>query len=246
VKPQIKTVILAGALALGLAGHAIAGPLEDAGAAEKRGDQALAVKILRPLAERGDPQMQYGLAKLYASRSGESEDTADMLFWAEKAADQQFAPAQAMLGMMYLLGAGVPTDPARALVWITKAAEQGNAAGETALGQMYARGQGVDVDQAKAAFWLEKAAEQRFGPAELVLGFIYERGQGVAQNYVHAQMLLSLASEDEPADQAEWRDMANQERDAIAKRMTPAELAEAARLTEDWRKQYHSPPTPPL
>ena len=73
------------------AGAAVAGPLEDAYAAALKGDYAPALKLYRPLAERGN------------------------------------AHAQNNLGFMYDTGQGVPQDFVQAHMWFNLAAANGNA-----------------------------------------------------------------------------------------------------------------------
>ncbi len=63
--------------------------------------------------------------------------------------------------------------------------------------------------------------------AQAKLGIMYEDGYGVHQDRVQAQMWFSLAA-------AEGSEVAKAFRDALAKEMTPAQLAEAQRLAHEW------------
>ena len=51
-------------------GAAIAGPLEDGLEAYKKGDFDTAVRLLRPLAEQGNPQAEEKLGRLYQRGKG--------------------------------------------------------------------------------------------------------------------------------------------------------------------------------
>ena len=67
------------------------------------------------------------------------------------------------------------------------------------------------------------------------LGLIYSTGQGGAVDYVQAHMWFNLAASQLSASEKEKRDMAVKNRDLIAAKMTPAQLAEAQRLAREWR-----------
>ena len=64
--------------------------------------------------------------------------------------------------------------------------------------------------------------------AMLALGRMYRRGLGVLQDYVEAHKWLNLAASRGEA-------AAVDERDALAERMTPAQVAEAQALAQAWR-----------
>ncbi len=148
-------------------------------------------------------------------------------------AEQGNADAQYNLGVMYNNGQGVPEDDAEAVKWFRKAAEQGYAEAQSNLGAMYGKGQGVPQDYAKALRWYRKAAEQGYAIAQGNLGFMYEMGQGVPLDYAQAHMWFGLAASRFPP--GEYRDKAVKNRDFLAKRMTPAQIAEAQKLAREWR-----------
>ncbi len=81
--------------------------------------------------------------------------------------------------------------------------------------------------------WLRKAAEQGHARAQNNLGFMYDNGQGVPQDYVQAHMWLDLAASRYPP--GEDRDQAVENRDIVAKMMTPAQISEAQKLAREWR-----------
>jgi uncharacterized protein len=110
--------------------------------------------------------------------------------------------------------------------WYSKAAEQGNAIGQFSIGMTYWTGQGVPQDYAAAAIWFRKAAEQGYALAQMSLGAMYVGGDGVPQDYVIAHMWFNLAAAGGEA--VEFRDK-------LAKRMTPAQIAEAQKLAREWK-----------
>jgi hypothetical protein len=73
------------AVAVMLAGTAMAGPWEDGVAAYKRGDYAAAHDLWRPLAERGDPRAQNNLGVLYEKGLGIIADPETAAAWYRKA-----------------------------------------------------------------------------------------------------------------------------------------------------------------
>jgi hypothetical protein len=149
-------------------------------------------------------------------------------------AEQGVALAQNNLGVMYAKGRGVPQDDAEAVKWYRLAAEQGNADAQYNLGVMYEKGEGVPQDYAEAVKWYRLAAEQGQALAQNNLGVMYARGEGVPQDDVQAHMWFDLAAAGFSASEAE-RDRAVQNRDIIASKMTPAQLAEAQRLAREWK-----------
>ena len=81
-KSRIKGTLGAVALSVLLSAPATAGPNEDAFAAYRAGDYALALKLYRPLAEQGDGVAQLGLALMYHNGNGVPQDYAVAAKWA--------------------------------------------------------------------------------------------------------------------------------------------------------------------
>ena len=125
-------------------------------------------------------------------------------------------------------------DYAEALRLWGQLADQGNARAQFSLGQMYYMGQGVPRDYAQADAWYRKAADQGFDYAQFNLGVAYEDGGlGVPQDYALAYMWFNLASS--PATNTDLRQMAVENRDKVAAKMTPAQIAEAQRMAREWK-----------
>ena len=111
-------------------------------------------------------------------------------------------------------------------------AEQGDAGAQFALGVMHDEGLGVPQDYREAATWYRRAAEQGHASAMNNVGLMYEFGRGVPQHFVYAHMRLNLAAIS-PA--REKHDMAAKNRDRVAAKMTPGQIAEAQELAREWR-----------
>jgi uncharacterized protein len=142
-----------------------AGDYEDGTAAFDRGDYAIALKKLHPLAEQGNALAQNSLGVMYVEGKGVSQDSDEAIRWFRKAADQGLAEAQTNLGWMYVEGKSVSQDYAEAAKWFRNAADQGFAVAQYNLGGMYGRGEGVPRDFVLAFMWFSLAEKNGFQPA---------------------------------------------------------------------------------
>ena len=149
-------------------------------------------------------------------------------------ADKGDFHAQSALGFMYYTGSGVLEDFVQAVNWYRKAAEQGDSYAQGSLGQMYGNGDGVPKDAVKALSWFKKAAEGGNFSSQAVLGRMYASGDGVLKDFVIAYMWSNLAAAAAPSGSA-GGEIAKETRDALEKQMTPAQIAEAQRLSREWR-----------
>jgi hypothetical protein len=210
-------------------GNSFAGALEDcADALYGGGDYAAALRLCRPLAEQGVAAAQTNLGVMYELGEGVPQDFAEAEKWLRRAAEQGDADAQSALGLKYANGEGVLRDYAEAAKWFRKAAEQGDAEAQYSLGVVYSKGTGVRQDYAEAAEWYRKAADHGHAGAQSNLGVLYARGEGVPQDYVLAHMWFNLAA-------AQNYGLAVDNRDKVARKMTPGQIAEAQRLAREWQ-----------
>jgi len=123
---MLKRVLAGLIFAVVMASGAVAGSLEDAVSAEMRGDYATALKLYRPLAERGNADAQAFLGYLYAVGNGVRQDYAEAAKWYQLSAAQGDIYAQVNLAGMYENGQGVPQDYVMAHMWFNLAAAKGN------------------------------------------------------------------------------------------------------------------------
>ena len=119
-------------------------------------------------------------------------------------------------------------DYAEALRLCRPLAEQGDIDAQTAVGNLYYEGWGVEQNYTSAANWFRKAADQGDATGQFSLGWAYEQGEGVLQDYVLAHMWYNLAA-------AQGAGVAAKNRDRVAAKMTPAQIAEAQRLAREWK-----------
>jgi len=131
---------------------------KDADAAYKKGDYATALRGLRLLADEGNADAQYRLARMYESGEGVPKNPAAARAWYRKAAEQGRADAQQLMGFIYDDGMGVPQDHEAAVSWFRRAADQGDSVSQYTLAQKYILGEGVARDVVQAHKWLSLAA----------------------------------------------------------------------------------------
>jgi TPR repeat protein len=191
-------------------------------------DAAQAVALYRKAADQGHARAQASLGFMYAEGEGAPKDSVQSAAWFRKAADQGNVGAQYNLGVIYANGSGVPKDAAQAVAWYRKAADQGDASAQYNLGLMYANGDGVPKDSAQAVAWFRKVADQGESRAQYSLGVMYANGSGVPRDLVTAYMWRSLAA-------AQGDESAKERRDNAEKYMSSAEIAEAQKLSREWK-----------
>lgn len=109
-------------------------------------------------------------------------------------------------------------------------AEQGGAAAQVSVCLVYSLGTGVTQDPTEGAEWCRRAAEQDHANAQMLLGDMYKRGKGVPKDFVRAYMWLDLAA-------SNGNGSAPGLLYGLSREMTRAEIAEARRLTYEWRRQ---------
>ncbi len=88
-------------------------------------------------------------------------------------------------------------------------------------------------DYATAFREMKLLAEQGDAESQNNLGVMYHHGQGVLQDYVQAHMWFNLSAAGLPPGKD--LDNAAENRDIVAKLMTPAQIAEAQRLAREWK-----------
>jgi uncharacterized protein len=121
-------------------------------------------------------------------------------------------------------------DYANAMRLLRPLADGGSAAAQNWLASIYFwGGHGVPQNAAQAAQWYRKAADHGNALAQAHLGLMYEHGYGVPRDPVIARMWLNLAVSRAPS-----LSMAVKLRKEAATKMTPAQIAEAKRLAEEW------------
>lgn len=132
-------------------------------------------------------------------------------------------------------GAALGGDYATALRMLRPLAEQGDPSAQTMLGTLYDEGQGVPQDYEEAVKWYRLAAEQGWPPGQDHLGQMYEEGRGVPKSYVEAYKWVNLAASGASRSTEPFGGLWVNDRDLLAAKMTPEQIAEGQRLARQWR-----------
>ncbi len=178
----------------------------------------------------------------YYFGQGVPQDYAEAVNWFRKAAVQNHAQAQYILGVCYESGNGVAVDEVEAVKWYRKAAEQNHAQAQYIMGDCYESGDGVAVDEVEAVKWYRKAAEQNHAQAQYQLGECYRRGQGVTQNMAEAVQWYRKAAEQEDADAQYKLGMCYQDGQGVVKDEMEAETWKD-KAREKWRESAKAHPS---
>lgn len=185
-------------------------------------------------AAQGNAEAQFKLGVRYHYGEGVPQNYSEALKWFQKSAGQGFAPAQSELGYMHEQGHGTVVNFDEALKWYRKAAAQGLPLGLNNVGSMYDQGRGTPQNSTEAATWFRKAAELGLPIAQRNFGNALAQGRGVKQDYVEAYKWLRLAAlQDIQSARDQLRD--------ISLRMTPAEIEDARRRADEFRKSRGEP-----
>jgi hypothetical protein len=191
-------------------------------AAQIPDDVQRALASARAQAESGDVVAQFSLGCLLYYGGGEIDEARA---WLERAAAQDYAPAEFHLGQAADAGFGTPPDVAAAFRWYRRAADRGFAPAERAVGDAYRIGRGARPDLAEAARWYTRAARGGDLRAQYHLGQLYFDGEGVARDYVWAYVWFDRAARQTPLD--DNRRALIELRNIAAGRMSAEQLATA-------------------
>jgi TPR repeat protein len=269
-RARLRTAIFASLLLLLQGGAAQAG-VPEAVKAILAGDFTLAESELRPVAEGGDIRAQVLLGRVQRDARNPSRNLPEAYAWFRKAAQGGNAEAQYWAGRMLHSGEGAAKDVVQAIGSWRLAAENGYTPAMGILASTYANGAGVEKDMAESIRWARLGAQKNemvslaiLGRAHLTgeggvpqdvglfvaltrraaalgernaqfaVGRLYLDGTGVPQDYVQAHLWSNLAASRGVA-------AAPKQRDEIAAKMTPQQIAEAQKLASAWRPARAEP-----
>jgi len=112
-------------------------------------------------------------------------------------------------------------------------AEEGDSEAQYLLANLYRNGKGIERDDSIAAGWYQKSAEAGNVQAQYNLGMMQAIGKGLPKDEIRAYKWLMLAAVEDHANAADKRDL-------VGKLLTPAQLAEAQQLAQEWRLKQGS------
>jgi TPR repeat protein len=122
-------------------------------------------------------------------------------------------------------------DYVLAVNMLTPIALRGNPNAQAFLGFMYENGYGAPQAYDAAADLYIQAAIRGNPFGQCMLGLMYDKGHGVRQDFVLAYKWLNLAAARAPKRQ---RDYFLRLRNAVASKMSPAQISEGQRLALLW------------
>lgn len=149
---------LAFQLATGLLGSSLS--VNELAATVPAEDAADGVRLMRRLAEAGDPDGMCALGNCLVDGRGVPADEAAAAAWFRRAAEAGHMQAQYEIGCLHFRGDGVPEDDVAAVRWFRAAAAQQHAGAMYLLGDCLLEGVGVAAaDRASALEVLTAAGE---------------------------------------------------------------------------------------
>jgi len=204
-------------------------------------DPAEAVKWYRKVATRGEAPHDHFLVlnarsmlgNYYRLGVGVPEDPVEAMKWYRLAAAEGDAEAQASLGEMYADGAGAPLNDALAVKWFRKAATRGNPRAQMDLANMYFQGHGVPQDAVLAYAWANLAAVERGCAPENTR----PETAAATLNKTLAELqdtIARMCAENAPILKRQ-NEAVKKVRDQIASALSSTQLAEAQRLSSNWK-----------
>ena len=122
-------------------------------------------------------------------------------------------------------------DYLRVVKLLTPLAFRGNAQAQAFLGFMFENGYGAPQVYDTAADLYCQAAIRGNPFGQAMLGLMYDKGHGVPQDFILAYKWLNLAAARAPKHE---RDYFLRLRNAVASKMSPAQIAEGQRLAMLW------------
>ncbi|CAG8705017.1 3955_t:CDS:2 [Dentiscutata erythropus] len=148
------------------------------------------IATLVDAANKGDAIAQYFVGRCYAEGWSTDKDKRKAIEWYTKAADNECAVAEHMLGEYYYK----LRKYTKAFDFLKRAVENGNFKALNTLGLCYQRGQGTDTNVVKAFKSFEEAALWGLPPSQYELGNCYEYGIGTEINWDQASYWYQKAT----------------------------------------------------
>ncbi|MBM4213584.1 MAG: sel1 repeat family protein [Gammaproteobacteria bacterium] len=199
-------------------------------------DHREASKWFSLAARKNDPSALNNLGVLYDKGDGVPENDIKAVELLTKAAELGHPRAMSNLGLMFKLGEGVPQDAATAIRWFKAAAEKKDPEGMNNLAVMLDQGLGTEADPTKAMQLFEIAARSGEPAAAVNLAMMFLRSTRDVDRVnptlsnrpvVKAYAWLNIAA---GMGYVQARDY----RTKLQNQLSPAEIAEAQRLSVTW------------
>jgi TPR repeat protein len=223
-------------------------------------DQQEVIRLLTQAAELGHPEALIALAECYHEGKGVAQNDLEAFTYYKKAALFGHPEGIFQVSYHYLLGQGVPQDNIQAIKWFNEAKQFSEPVKKapTPLSEKFAHKVSPELIKAiakipttseekyskalelveehnknnnnanfkEAIKWFSESAQSGNKNAQYKLGMFYLTGKGLPQNYVYSYSWLNLSS-------AQGMPEANQAKIYLEGKMTPEQLTEAQRLSEE-------------
>jgi len=187
-----------------------------------------AFELFQSASSQGDAYAMFGLARMYGSGEGIPKDDKKARLLIQDAASRGLQDAQLIVGLRYSGGSyGFAKDAAEAVKWWRLAAEQGNWFAQLQLARAYRDGEGVPKDTLRAMEWYRKSAAQGDWLPQSLLAHEYADSKSPRADNVLAYAWFNLAASKDTRS--------GENRDSVARLMSPEEIAEAQRLASGWK-----------
>ena len=167
-------------------------------------DYVEALPIFQALADAGDDDAMWYLAKLYDHGWGVTQSDSRALEWFTKSAELGDPDSMWEVGIFYETGQGIDVDQKTAFKWYLQSAEGGLAKAMTEVGLRYENGNGVRKNAEKSFKWYLRGAEAGDAAGQAHAGFAYEFGQGVRASESDAVYWYSQAAAQDNPDGLAW------------------------------------------
>ena len=133
--------------------------------------------------ENEDARIQFYIGYCYSiGCAGIEKNMETAAVWCRKSAENGYAKAQNMMGLICENGLGVETNKVEAVKWFKIAAENGEVSAQIELALRYAEGRGVSKNAVSSFEWYLKAAEQGDPMAQCRVGCMYAKGEGAVKD----------------------------------------------------------------
>jgi TPR repeat protein len=157
------------------------------------GDFDASFPTLYRYAQKGDPEAQFRVGRMYADGKGAAMDDEIAMRFFEAAAKQGHPPALVMMGMRYKEGRGLPKDPEKAFQYMAMAADKGDAKAKYYLGIMYRDGIGTAKNPALARQLIQQSADAGDTKAQMTVVGVQPGDWDGAKGTTRSQEILSEA-----------------------------------------------------
>ena len=191
------------------------------------------IQVIRIEAEKGNPRAQTELAMEYILGNELPEEPEKAFMWLLKAAKQDYADAQYLLGNCYKEGDGTKQDFEEALRWYREGASQNHREAQWELGLHYYNGEAVIQNYSRAFKLFSKAASQGLIDAQRALGVMYHLGLGVEVDQVLAYMWFEIATACDFDNRLE--DM----RSKMTNKLNASQIEHAKSKAKAWLKDFN-------